>query len=166
MKQMIFFIFFALTDYGSTSSAQQPTTWTNPYFYYHYITPLVLPGQMVAANEMTGDHKQFSGHDDLSVQNLLGSHVVLLTACLREFIKNSQFYSTSTQLMANVIATVENLKKEMTGIVTKTDLAQTVQRLDETHASRVESIKNDLSLMTTVENLKKDTNGVGQGRAR
>ncbi|EFX66961.1 hypothetical protein DAPPUDRAFT_115861 [Daphnia pulex] len=66
---------------------------------------------------MTGDHKQFSGHDDLSVQNMLGSHVVLLTACLREFI-------------------------------------------NETHASRVESIKNDLSLMTTVENLKKDTNAM------
>jgi hypothetical protein len=39
------------------------------------------------------------------------------------------------------MATVENLKKEM---ITKTDLAHTTQRLDETHASRVESLKKEL----------------------
>jgi hypothetical protein len=44
-------------------------------------------------------------------------------------------------------------------IITKTDLAQTLQRLDETHSS-VESVKNELTnVMITVENLKKDTNG-------
>jgi prefoldin subunit 5 len=38
-------------------------------------------------------------------------------------------------------------------------LAQTLQRLDETHSS-VESVKNELTnVMITVENLKKDTNG-------
>jgi hypothetical protein len=34
--------------------------------------------------------------------------------------------------LANVVATIENMKKEMTGIVHKNDLAQTTQRLDET----------------------------------
>jgi hypothetical protein len=55
------------------------------------------------------------------------------------------------------MATVENLKKEM---ITKTDLAQTSQRLDEKHTSRVEIVKNELTnVITKVENLKKDTNG-------
>jgi prefoldin subunit 5 len=54
------------------------------------------------------------------------------------------------------MATVENLKKEM---ITKTDLAQTAQRLDKTHTS-VESLKNELTnVITTVQNMKIDTNG-------
>jgi hypothetical protein len=74
--------------------------------------------------------------------------------------ENSQFNSTSTQLLANVMATVENMKKEMTGMVHKADLAQITQRLDETHTSRVESVKKELAnVMTTVENMKKITNG-------
>ncbi|EFX75549.1 hypothetical protein DAPPUDRAFT_250255 [Daphnia pulex] len=185
MKQTIILIFVSLTAYGFTSSAQQATTWTNPYFYYHYNTPLELPTQKEAtANEMVGNQKQLSGYDndDHSIVKTLGSHVVLLTTCLRELIttkadlvqthtevenvkkeltelkENSQLNSTSAQLLANVMATVENMKKEMTSLVTKTDLAQTTQRLDETHTSQVESVKNELTnVMTTVKNLKKDT---------
>jgi hypothetical protein len=53
------------------------------------------------------------------------------------------------------MATVENMKKEM---ITKTNLAQTTQRLDETHTSRVESVKKELSnVMTTVGNIKKES---------
>jgi hypothetical protein len=52
------------------------------------------------------------------------------------------------------MTTVENMKKDMT------DLAHTTQRLDETHTSSVESVKKELAnLMTTVENMKKITNG-------
>ncbi len=52
------------------------------------------------------------------------------------------------------MVTVENMKNEM---VTKTDLAQATQRLDEIQTTRVESVKNDLTnVMTTVENLKND----------
>jgi hypothetical protein len=52
------------------------------------------------------------------------------------------------------------MKNEMTGMITKTDLAQTTQHLDEIQASRIEIVKNELTnVMTTVENLKKDTNG-------
>jgi hypothetical protein len=54
------------------------------------------------------------------------------------------------------MATVENMKKEMTGLITKADLAQTTQRLDETHTSRVESVKKELAnVMTTIENIQK-----------
>jgi hypothetical protein len=52
------------------------------------------------------------------------------------------------------MTTVENMKKDVT------DLAHTTQRLDETHTSSVESVKKELAnLMTTVENMKKITNG-------
>jgi hypothetical protein len=55
------------------------------------------------------------------------------------------------------MTTVENMKKEMTGMVTKTDLAKTTQRLDETHSS-VEMVKNELTnVITSIENLKTDT---------
>ncbi|XP_046642629.1 uncharacterized protein LOC124327676 [Daphnia pulicaria] len=58
------------------------------------------------------------------------------------------------------MATVENLKKEM---ITKTDLAQTAQRLDKTHTS-VESLKNELTnVITTVQNMKLDTNENTEG---
>ncbi|EFX75551.1 hypothetical protein DAPPUDRAFT_323209 [Daphnia pulex] len=181
MKQTIILIFVSLTAYGFTSSAQQATTWTNPYFYYHYNTPLESPGQKISANELVGNQKQLSGYDndDHSIENTLSSHVVLLTTCLRELIttksdlfqtrtevenvrkelnalkENSQLNSTSTQLLANVMATVENLKNEM---ITKKDLAQTTQHLEETFSS-VESVKNELAnVMTKVENLNKDTN--------
>jgi hypothetical protein len=56
------------------------------------------------------------------------------------------------------MATVESMKKEMTGMVHNADLAQITQRLDETHTSRVESVKKELSnIMTTVENMKKES---------
>jgi hypothetical protein len=59
----------------------------------------------------------------------------------------------------NMKSTVDNIKKEMTGLITKADLVQTTQRLDETHTSRVESVKKELAnVMTTVESMKKDTN--------
>ncbi len=62
-----------------------------------------------------------------------------------DFLENSQLNSSSTQLLANVMATVENMKKEMI-------------KADETHTSRVESVKKELAnVMTTVENLKIDT---------
>jgi hypothetical protein len=48
--------------------------------------------------------------------------------------------------MANVMATVENMKKEMTGMVHKDD---------------VQIVKKELAnVMTTVENMKKDTSGM------
>ncbi len=57
------------------------------------------------------------------------------------------------------MATVENIKKEMTGMVHKADLEQTTQRLDETHTS-VQNVKKELfTVLTTVENMKKDTSG-------
>ncbi|EFX70892.1 hypothetical protein DAPPUDRAFT_256561 [Daphnia pulex] len=60
------------------------------------------------------------------------------------------------QILANVTATIENVKHEM---ITKTDLAQTTQRLDEIQTSRVESFKKELTnVMTTVEILEKNTN--------
>jgi hypothetical protein len=41
-------------------------------------------------------------------------------------------------------------------MITKTDLAHSTQRLDETHTSHVESVKKELAnVMTTVENIKK-----------
>jgi hypothetical protein len=80
----MFMLFVSLTAYGSTSSAQQPTTWTNPYFYYNYNNPLALPTQKASANEMVGNPKQLSAYDDHSIQSTLGSHVVLLTTCLRD----------------------------------------------------------------------------------
>jgi hypothetical protein len=53
------------------------------------------------------------------------------------------------------MTTVENMKNEM---ITKNDLAQTTQRLDEIQTSRVESVKNELTdVITTVENMKIDT---------
>jgi hypothetical protein len=45
--------------------------------------------------------------------------------------------------LANVVATIENMKKEMTGFVHKADLAQTTQRLDETDTV-VEIVKKEL----------------------
>jgi hypothetical protein len=93
-------IFVSLTTYVLMASAQQPTTWTNPYFYYHYNAPLALPGQIVSANEMVGDQKQFSGYDDLSVQNTLGSHVVLLTTCLRELISKLKKHTKKQDKLA------------------------------------------------------------------
>jgi hypothetical protein len=66
-------------------NAQQPTSWTNPYFYYHYNTQLDLPTQKVLADEKAGNQQQlFTNYNDHSMQNTLGSHVVLLTTCLRE----------------------------------------------------------------------------------
>ncbi len=44
----------------------------------------------------------------------------------------------------------------MTDLITKVDLAQTTQRLDETHTSHVESVKKEwVNVMTTVESMKK-----------
>jgi hypothetical protein len=77
-------IFVSLTTYVSTSSAEQPTTWTSPYFNYHYNNPLTLPTQKASANEMVGNQKVFTNYDDHSIQNTLSSHVVLLTTCLRD----------------------------------------------------------------------------------
>jgi hypothetical protein len=83
---MLIFVF--LTTCGSASSAQQASTWTSPYFYYHYNAPLALPGQKISANEMVGNQKQLYGYDnnDHSIENTLRSHVVILTTCLRELI--------------------------------------------------------------------------------
>ncbi|XP_046448793.1 uncharacterized protein LOC124197394 [Daphnia pulex] len=191
MKQTIILIFVSLMADGLSASDQQPTTWTNPYFYYHYNTPLDLPTQKVSTDEKAGNQQQvFTNYNDHSMQNTLGSHVILLTTCLRDLKttkadlvhshtevenvkkelhqlkENSQLNSTSANLLADVMATfenmkttVENIKKEMTGLITKADLVQTTQRLDETHISRVESVKKELAnVMTTVENMKKDTN--------
>jgi hypothetical protein len=41
------------------------------------------------------------------------------------------------------MATVKNIQKEMTGMAHKTELAQTTQRLDETHTV-VEIVKKEL----------------------
>ncbi|EFX76222.1 hypothetical protein DAPPUDRAFT_249276 [Daphnia pulex] len=47
---------------------------------------------------------------------------------LNELKENTQLNPTSAQMLASVMATVENMKKEM---ITKTDLAQTTQLLDD-----------------------------------
>ncbi|EFX70894.1 hypothetical protein DAPPUDRAFT_327748 [Daphnia pulex] len=136
MKQMIIMIFFSLTNYVLMASAQQPTTLTNPYFYYHYNAPLALPGQMVSANEMVA-----------TKADLIQTHTEVenVKKELNELKENSQLNSSSTQLLANVMATVENMKKEMI-------------KADETHTSRVESVKKELAnVMTRVEYLKIDT---------
>jgi hypothetical protein len=66
-------------------NVQQPTSWTNPYFYYHYNTQLDLTTQKVSADEKAGNQQQlFTNFNDHSMQNTLGSHVVLLTTCLRD----------------------------------------------------------------------------------
>jgi outer membrane murein-binding lipoprotein Lpp len=66
-----------------------------------------------------------------------------------------------TALELNADITVLNLKADKTALDLKADktaLAQTTQRLDETHTSRVESVKNKLTdVIATVENLKIDT---------
>ncbi|XP_046640526.1 uncharacterized protein LOC124325995 [Daphnia pulicaria] len=106
MKQTMFMLFVSLTAYGSTSSAQQPTTWTNPYFYYNYNNPLALPTQKASANEMVGNPKQLSAYDDHSIQSTLGSHVVLLTTCLRDL-------RTTKADLVQTHKEVENFKKEL-----------------------------------------------------
>jgi hypothetical protein len=74
-----------LAAYILTVNAQKPTSWTNPYFYYHYNTQLDLPTQKVSADEKAGNQQQlFTNYNDHSMQNTLGSHVVLLTTCLRD----------------------------------------------------------------------------------
>jgi hypothetical protein len=77
-------IFVSLTVYVFCQSPA--ATWTNPYFYYHYNTPLALPTpQINSAEKVTASNQNvFSGHDDHSMANTLGSHVVMLSTCLRE----------------------------------------------------------------------------------
>ena len=77
------------------ASAQQPqqlpaSGWTNPYFYYHYNAPLATAPQKPSPYQMTGNQNVFSGHDDHSLENTLGSHVVMLSTCLRELKSKSQ----------------------------------------------------------------------------
>ncbi len=65
-------------------SAQLPTTDNSSYN-----NPLALPAQQnFSANETVDNQNQFSGHEDESELNTLGSHVVLLTTCLRELKSN------------------------------------------------------------------------------
>jgi hypothetical protein len=83
---MVSFI-VSLTAYVFMVSAQIPTDLNNPFFFYpNYNFPPALPAQKIAANELLS--KQFSGYDDHSIQNTLGSHVVLLTTCLGELKSN------------------------------------------------------------------------------
>jgi hypothetical protein len=101
-----------LTAYGSTSSAQQVTTWTNPYFYYHYNTPptpTLVPGQKVSS-KMLGNQKLISNYNDHSMQNTLGSHVVLLTTCLRD-LKSKLKNKTKQFVMVIRIHYVKNYFK-------------------------------------------------------
>jgi hypothetical protein len=124
-------IFVSFTTYGLTSSAEQPTTWTNPYFYYHYNTPLALPTQKASANEMMSNQRVFTNYDDHSIQNTLNSHVVLLTTCLRDL--KSKF-KTKTKIVCH-----GNSDKLFYNLfsATKADLVHT--------HSEVETVKNELN---------------------
>ncbi len=48
------------------------------------LTPLDLLTQKVSTGEKTGNQQLFTNYNDHSMQNTLGSHVVLLTTCLRD----------------------------------------------------------------------------------
>jgi hypothetical protein len=74
-------IFVSLTAYVLMASA-----WTNPFYYYpNYNTPLALPTQKVSADDKAENQQQlFTNYNDHSMKNTLGSHVVLLTTCLRD----------------------------------------------------------------------------------
>jgi hypothetical protein len=78
--------------YVLAASAQQlpASSWTNPYFYYHYNAPLAMAPQKLSPYQMTGNQNVFSNHDDHSFENTLGSHVVMLSTCLRELKSKSQ----------------------------------------------------------------------------
>jgi hypothetical protein len=78
--------------YVLAASAQQlpASSWTNPYFYYHYNAPLAMAPQKLSPYQMTGNQNVFSNHDDQSLENTLGSHVVMLSTCLRELKSKSQ----------------------------------------------------------------------------
>jgi hypothetical protein len=81
--------------YVLAASAQQlpASSWTNPYFFYHYNAPLAMaPQQKPSPYQMTGNQNVFSNHDDHSFENTLGSHVVMLSTCLRE-LKSIKVFS-------------------------------------------------------------------------
>ena len=76
----------------AASAQQQPaSSWTNPYFFYHYNAPLAVAPQKPSPYQMTASNQNvFSSHDDHSLENTLGSHVVMLSTCLRELKSKSQ----------------------------------------------------------------------------
>jgi hypothetical protein len=126
-------VFVCLTAYGlsSSASAQQPTGWTNPYFYYHYNAQLDLPTQKVSADGKAGNQQQlFTNYNDHSMQNTLGSHVVLLTTCLRDL---------KCKLRKNKIVSKGNSDKlcKKLYLATKADLVHT--------HSEVENVKKELN---------------------
>jgi hypothetical protein len=88
-----------MTVYVLMASAQQlpASSWTNPYFFYQYNSPLAMAPQKPSAYQMPGNGKQVSVYDDHSVSNTLGSHIVLLSTCLSELKSKSQ-YNKTTQI--------------------------------------------------------------------
>jgi hypothetical protein len=87
-------IFVSLTVYVFCQSPA--ATWTNPYFYYHYNAPLAMAPQKISPYQMASNQNVFSGHDDQSLENTLGSHVVMLSTCLRELKSKSQIILSKT----------------------------------------------------------------------
>jgi hypothetical protein len=83
-------VFVSLATYVLMASAQPPTSWTNnPYYFFSNInTPPIVAPQKISADEKTGNQKVFTDYDDHSMQSTLGSHVVLITTCLRDLKSN------------------------------------------------------------------------------
>jgi hypothetical protein len=87
-------VFVSLTAFVLMASAQLPTTWTNPYYFYSNInTPPIVAPQKISADETEINSKTFTNYDDHSIQNTLSSHVVLLTACLRDLKSKLYIFS-------------------------------------------------------------------------
>ena len=128
-----------MTVYVLMASAQQPqqlqaSSWTNPYFFYHYNAPLAMAPQKISPYQMAANQNVFSGHDDQSLENTLGSHVVMLSTCLRELKSKSQII-LSRAFKSNCV--------KLNFSATRADLVQTTHRLDQTHTD-VEHVKNEL----------------------
>jgi hypothetical protein len=87
-------VFVSLTAFVLMASAQLPTTWTNPYYFYSNInTPPIVAPQKISADETEINSKTFTNYDDHSIKNTLSSHVVLLTACLRDLKSKLYIFS-------------------------------------------------------------------------
>jgi hypothetical protein len=83
---------FVSLAYVLVASAQQlpASTWNQSLFLLpHYNSPLAMaPPKDLAAYQMPGNEKQVPVYT--TVSNTLGSHIVLLSTCLRELKSKSQ----------------------------------------------------------------------------
>ena len=73
-------VFVSLSANVLMATAQMPTPWTNPYFFYHYNAP--LPPQKT--NEMDVGNKHLSDYGDQLISDSLGAHSLLISTCVKE----------------------------------------------------------------------------------